>query len=297
MNRPEAALDIECFHNWFLVGFTDATTGQEWDFQMVEGGPLLDVASIDQLLRHYTVITFNGVNYDIPMLMLALQGADCAQLKAANDAIIVGGLKWWAFYKAFGCYPPDYIDHIDVMEPTPGVRVSLKQYACRLHAPLVQDSPVDFKVPIQLAHIPQEIAYCRNDRRVTLQLRTAIADRLDLRIGLSEQYGVDLRSKSDAQMAEAMVKVEWSRRLAAEIDNLTPSVFDYDVGYDGTYKPNIPKYAHGTTFKAILPDYLSFVTPYMQQVHALVAATDFMLTDKDEAELLSDGTEVLDSDG
>ena len=51
--RPEAELDIECFHNWFLVGITDSATGIEWDFQMVPGNPL-DVASIEALLRHYT---------------------------------------------------------------------------------------------------------------------------------------------------------------------------------------------------------------------------------------------------
>ena len=95
--RPEAELDIECFHNWFLVGITDKQTDTEWDFQMVPGTQL-DVASIRTLLQHFTLVTFNGQNYDVPMLMLALQGADCATLKAANDDIICNGLKWWQFY-------------------------------------------------------------------------------------------------------------------------------------------------------------------------------------------------------
>ena len=46
MMRPEADLDIECFHNWFLVGITDKQTGTEWDFQMVPG-TRLDTASIN----------------------------------------------------------------------------------------------------------------------------------------------------------------------------------------------------------------------------------------------------------
>ena len=129
--RPEAELDIECFHNWFLVGITDSATGTEWDFQMVPGNPL-DVTSIEALLRHYTIVTFNGQNYDIPMLSLALKGVDNATLKAANDDIIRNQLKWWEFGRKYGAYPPDYLDHIDVSEPTPGVRVSLKQYACRI---------------------------------------------------------------------------------------------------------------------------------------------------------------------
>lgn len=295
-NRPEAAVDIECFHNWFLIGFTDAVTGMQWDYQMVPG-TTLDVGAIEALLRYYTVVTFNGVNYDLPMTLLALAGADCATLKQANDEMIVGKMKWWVMLKKYGLRIPHWIDHIDVMEPTPGVRVTLKQYACRMHSPRVQDSPVDFKKPIDLRHVPLEVEYCRNDRRVTLQLRDAIKSRIDLRVKLSERYGVDLRSKSDAQMAEAMVKVEWSRRLQVELDNLTPSVRDYEVKWDGTLAPNIPKFPHGHKFKCIIPEYVHFVTPYMQSVLELIRNCEFTLTDKEEALILSDGTEELGPDG
>jgi hypothetical protein len=296
IRRPEAALDIECFSNWFLIGFTDATTGTEWDFQLFPW-TTLDVPAIETLLRHFTVVTFNGVNYDVPMLMLALAGADCAMLKEANDAMIVHGVKWWDILKRNGLRIPDWIDHIDVMEPTPGVRVTLKQYACRMHSELVQDSPVDFKLPIDYTHVPQEISYCRNDRKVTLELRKAIASRIKLREALSARYGVDLRSKSDAQMAEAMVKVEWSRRLRAQLDNLVPSVRDYDVGWDGSLKPWIPHIPHGTKFKAIIPEYVAFETPYMQSVLQLVRDCDFVITNKDEAEKDADGEDVLGPDG
>lgn len=293
MTRPEAELDLECFHNWFLVGITDKATGQQWDYQMTHG-TVLDTAAISTLLQHYTVVTFNGANYDNPMLMLALTGADCTTLKAANDAIIVGGLKPWQFYKQYGCYPPDWFDSIDVAEPTPGVKVSLKQYACRMHSRLVQDSPVDFRLPLPLEHAPSEIAYCRNDRAVTRELRDIIAPRIDLRIRMSERYGVDLRSKSDAQMAEAMVKVEWQRRMRQSID--TNGLWHVGVNYEeyrGRLNPIIPKFAHGTTFKARIPEYVHFVTPYMQQFLATVRACDFTITDKEEAAMIGlDGKTV-----
>lgn len=294
--RPEAALDIECFHNWFLIGITDKATGVEWDFQMIPG-TRLDVVAIEQLLRHFTVVTFNGVNYDIPMLLLALSGADCATLKAANDAIIVGGLKWWTFLKVYGLEIPAWLDHIDVMEVAPGVRVTLKQYMCRMHSPLVQDSPVDFKIPIDHKHIPQEIAYCRNDRKGTLQLRETVASRITMRQKLSERYQVDLRSKSDAQMGEAMFKVEWSRRFKAQLDNLVPSVRDYEVDWSGSPRPVVPHIPHGTTFKAIIPAHIHFVTPYMQGVLELIRGLDFVCTNKEEAETDADGNEVLGPDG
>lgn len=290
--RPEAELDIECFHNWFLVGITDKATGTEWDFQMVPGCPL-DTASIASLLRHFTIVTFNGMNYDVPMLCLALTGADCATLKAANDDIICNGLKWWQFNKKYGCYPPDYLDHIDVSEPTPGVRVSLKQYACRLSSRLVQDSPVDFNLPLPLHEAPEEIHYCRNDRKITRELRDTIDERIKVRVRMSERYGVDLRSKSDAQMAEAMVKAEWSRIMADSVarqqagDTSAPyhhlAVTNFDVDYSGNPRPIIPHYNHGTKFKVRTPEYVHFVTPYMQDFLNVVRNCDFVISDKDEA--------------
>lgn len=318
VTRPEATLDIECFHNWFLVGITDSAAGVEWDYQMTTGGQL-DIASITALLQHYTIVTFNGNNYDVPMLMLALQGADCAMLKAANDDIICNGLKSWAFYKKYSCYPPDWFDHIDVSEPTPGVRVSLKQYACRMHSELVQDTPVDFNLPLPLHHAVEEILYCRNDRKVTAEIRELIDERIKVRIRMSERYGVDLRSKSDAQMAEAMVKAEWSRLMRSSAEKWSQYTSDmiqawgikpdprqdntgdyphlavpnYDVDYRGNPRPIIPHYPHGTTFKAKLPHYIEFVTPQMQQFLTTVRNCEFFISNKDEAELMGIGGENI----
>ena len=306
MTRPEAELDIELFSNWLLVGITDSATGYQWDYQMTADHPL-DIAAIEALCRHYTLVTFNGTNYDIPILTIALAGADNHTLKMANDDIIVRQMKWWTLYKKYGVRQPEYIDHIDVSEPTPGVRVSLKQYACRLSAPLVQDSPVDFNAPFPLEHVPDEIGYCRNDRAITRLIRDAIDERIKVRMRMSERFGVDLRSKSDAQMAEAMVKAEWSRLIALseqqfQVDSTTidPDAFalrqvggDYphlgltfDHDWRGAPRVIVPHYPHGTTFKARVPDYIEFVTPAMQQFLATVRNCDFVISDKDEAEVL-----------
>lgn len=300
MKRPEAELDLECFHNWFLVGITDVATGAKWDFQMVDGYPL-DVRSITTLLQHYTIVTFNGAGYDIPMLLYSLSGASCAQLKEANDDIIVKKLKPWVFMKKYGLHMPQWLDTYDIMEVAPGVRVGLKQYACRMHSEIVQDTPVDFNKPLPLEHAPEEIYYCRNDRKITAELKEECRARIRQREVLSTRYGVDLRSKSDAQMAEAMVKAEWGRRMAESIAGYmagiagAPSdpqrfphlaVPNYDVAWNGVPRPIIPHYNHGTTFKVRIPDYVHFVTPYMQEFLQVVRECDFLISDKDEAEIL-----------
>ena len=99
MNRPLVELDLECYPDYFLAKFYDERTGRFCSVGMWEGNPL-DIPQIVRILQMVTIITFNGVGYDVPILTLALYGAT-HQVKAASDAIIVGGLKPWEFYEVW----------------------------------------------------------------------------------------------------------------------------------------------------------------------------------------------------
>lgn len=298
MTRPYADLDIECFSNWFEIGITDPVTGTHWDYQLLPWHPL-DIAAVCKLLQHFTIRTFNGNNYDALMLAAAINGWDNEQLKMLNDEIFAAQKQvpkiWpWEIRKKYKLYLPDWVDHIDVMEVIPGVRVSLKMYACRAHAPLVQDSPVDFSIPIPMDQIPHEIGYCRNDREVTALLADGVAERMTLRTSLTEKYGVDVRSKSDAQIAEVVVKAEWQRLMKASIDAWRA---DERVGFDDSPYPHlvIPheldrngvpqvirrKVTHGYSFKYDMPDYVEFITPQMQEFKRIVEGCVFVVGDKE----------------
>ncbi len=311
--RPEAELDVECFSDWFEIGITDAANGWEWDFQLVPGSTL-DIESIEKLLQHYTVTTFNGQHYDIPMVTLALAGADNAALKMANDTIIHTNINCWAFYKKFNVRPPRYLDHIDVSEPAPGVKLSLKQYAGRCHAPTMQETVVDFDAPMPREKIPEEIGYCRNDRKVTRIMVDQLKPRLDLRRAINEEYpGIDVRSKSDAQIAEQIIKAEWSRLILDSERRFESDSYAYETGLSGkppagnyphlsveyirdwNNKPQviIPHFNHGTTFKCRVPDYIEFVTQDLKDFLQLVRTCDFFISNKDEAELMEiDGKKI-----
>lgn len=273
MTRPYCEVDTECDHDYWLCKFY-TPDGNKYDIDMFTGGPPLNVAAIRYFIENYTLVTFNGDNYDVPMISYALAGATPRQLKEANDNIIKGGLKRWNFYKAYGVDTPPGLDHVDVMEVAPGVRVGLKTYMGRMHAPLIQDLPFDPDHPMPVEMRPVTALYCGNDLDGTRMLRETVAERLQLRIETGADYGIDLRSKSDAQMAEAIIKSQLS---------FTPEKRIVPHGYQFQYEP---------------PPYIRFSTPTLQAVLATVRNAFFICNDIDQ--LRGPGMEheeLVDADG
>lgn len=258
--RPLEELDLECYPDYFLAKFYNKATGQFTSFGMWEGTPL-DIAGIMQRLAAVTIITFNGVRYDVLMLTLALYGATCAQLKEANDDIIVRGMgnTPWKFYEKWGIEPIACIDHIDVMEVAPGVHIGLKMYMGRMHAPKLQDLPYDPDTRLDGMGRFVIADYCGNDLIGTSMLREEVWDRVKLRIAIGERYKIDVRSKSDAQIAEAVVK--------AQLD----------------FKPAIRYIKDGYTFNYTPPPYVQFATPHMRDLLEVVKQARFVVRDKEEA--------------
>lgn len=205
--RPRAVVDLEVYPNHFLMAFLDIETKKVRLFEHP-----LDIPAIWKILRHYTLVTFNGINYDMPLIRYALAGATESQLKTASDRIIQADLRPWVFEQEFGVSvnpetPHGTIDHIDLMG-IPRGRAGLKTYAGRLHSPIIRELP--FPPDTVLTEENKEVvrAYCTNDLSLTVDLYNALKVQLELRQSMSLQYDVDLRSKSDAQIAEAVMKSE-----------------------------------------------------------------------------------------
>lgn len=290
MKRARAGVDLECFSNWFHVGITCEETGATWDYSMTPLMPL-NIDGIVALLQHFQMLTFNGKHYDELMLCAALQGYDNAQLKRLNDYIVTSGKRAWEIRRETGLYAPDWLDHVDMFDVAPGVNVGLKVYAGRLHTRTMFESPVDFRVPLPMQKAAEEIAYCINDRKVTIELAKACASRMKLREGLTRRYGVDLRSKSDAQIAEAAIQAEWIRRMGDSLArwNVTGGQgfphqqVPYELDNRGNIKVKRRVIPHGYSFKFEPAPYIHFVTPEMQRIFEDIKALDFVVSDKEQA--------------
>lgn len=262
--RIERTLDTECYRNYWLARFEDRDNPKNvYRFPMYPGHPL-DIAGLRAILQQSRIATFNGINYDIPMMLLALQGADCWALKQANDMIITRGLRPWDFMRSYGLEIPDWLDHIDLMEVAPGVKIGLKMYMGRMHCVQLQDLPIDHAAEIAPAERVVLDFYCGNDHDGTRTMWNGLAERIAMREDIGRRYNIDVRSRSDAQIAE--------------------SVFKAKVQF-GSYieKRYIP---HGYTFNYTPPDYIRFATPQMQQLLDEIRSCWFEVQDKEEAMML-----------
>ena len=199
--RMLAWFDTECFPNYWLL-MVRPERGRTVSYRLHEQDSLVatDRLTIQSLFNTYTMISFNGLRYDVPMINLALQGATSAQLKLASNQMITQDLPHWKVI-ASTWQPPD---HIDLWAVAPG-QTSLKQYAARLHLPTLQDLPYDPDTHLTILQKAEVDRYCENDLDSLTALYHALQLQLHQRIILGKKYGLDLRSKADAQIAEAVL--------------------------------------------------------------------------------------------
>lgn len=249
--------DSEVYRDYYLAMFKDVDTGVVQAFEMFEGHPL-EADAVRALLRASCIVTFNGNSFDLPLLAVALKSGSTKAVKVGSDAIIKNNLRSWAFEREFGVKVPTGLDHIDLIEVAPG-KASLKIYGGRLHCRRMQDLPIDPDASIAATDRSVLRNYCANDLDTTLGLYRELLPQINLRRQMGERYGIDLRSKSDAQIAEAVIAKAVSKIKGAEVK-----------------KPAIES---GTTFRYRRPPFVQFKTENLQKLATLIDELEFLIPD------------------
>lgn len=200
--KPVYVCDTEVYRDYFLAALRDIGSGSVRTFEMYEGRAF-DVESFRDLLGDITTVTFNGNHFDMPLLAMVLSGKSCEEVKKAADAIILNNMPSYRVLERAEVEPID-CDHIDLIEVSPGMS-SLKIYGGRMHVKTMQDLPIDPGASISPAERDELRQYCLNDLAVTEALYRRLLPQIELRERMGATYALDLRSKSDAQIAEAVI--------------------------------------------------------------------------------------------
>ena len=201
---------------------------------------------------------------------MALSGASCRTLKDATDDLILYNLRRQELeekYK-FKILP---LNHIDLIEVAP-LKASLKVYGGRLHCERMQDLPYDPSTALTASQMNETRFYCLNDLDLTALLCKELCPQLELRAQMSVEYGQDLRSKSDAQIAECVISEEVAK-------------------VNGRYSKR-PRIAPGTIYKYKVPKYIKYQSEQLNNMLSIVANADFVVKENGSIEEPEEFTEL-----
>lgn len=262
-NKHEFFFDIESYINYYLIAFMDKVTEKVIYFETYKLGDQLyswndSLEKLKWILQNITVIGFNSIGFDWPLAVMAVNNKSIEQMKAATNMIIMEGYKPWQVLRKLKLKNIE-ADHIDIIEVTP-LQGSLKVYGGRVGTRKMQDLPFHPESQLTAEQIAITRFYCVNDLQTTKDVCKEVEKDIQLRVELGKEVGLDLRSKSDAQIAEAVIAHELERVLG--------------------HKPARPNIEPGTAYRYRVPDWMSFQTPLMQGVLNTVCNSLFIVTEK-----------------
>lgn len=255
--------DIEVYPNYFLIAFKNWKTNKVVTFELFPGKPVFDYQKLLWIVHNFCIVGFNSIKFDSPIMWLAINGASISELHDAVISIIKFNAMPRDVEHQYG-FKQGWINYIDLIEVAP-LTGSLKIYGGRLHAPRLQDLPYDPTENLTESQAEDVKLYCINDLDLTSLLLTNLCPQLELRSAMSLQYGQDLRSKSDAQIAEAVITSEVSK-------------------LNGNWTRR-PKITPGTSYKYNVPEFIAYQSNNLKHMLEMVRNADFVIKQNGQVQM------------
>lgn len=244
--------DVETYHNYFICNFKVFKQPIYFSLNLRDHEYK---EKLYYLLTNFLLIGFNSNDFDLPILFQSFKQCSEERLAFIADDMINNNNREYKAEYHDGYLKPNTID----IMPVAPLSASLKIYSGRLHAKRMQDLPI--KPGSTLSDSEKVVVrdYCFNDCDNTELLVCELNDQIALRYSLSNKYGIDLRSKSDAQIAESILSAEISKIKKARLQK--------------------PKITPNYTIHYKAPSFLKFQTKQLQDLKSHIESIAFPLTD------------------
>jgi DNA polymerase elongation subunit (family B) len=257
--------DIEVYPNYMCLGFL-FQSGKVKQYEAFGDEVSLKKKhrkKINKIIKENTLVGFNNRAYDDPVTTLILEGATTDVIYQASKFVVEDRVKRWEVYQQLNV--EEIIKSIDLIEVAKG-KASLKLYGARVHSKKIQDLPYDPHQTLNKEEAQEVKEYNVNDLMLTRDVYEKLLPKLNLREDIGRQYGINVMSKSDAQIAEAIFKEELSKvgvkakRLASkkeltvdttkkDLKRLQKRIIDESMQYNKDGKLIVPSAKERETIK------------------------------------------------
>lgn len=253
----EMLLDWEVYPNFVCCGIESYQSRKVYHLRL-EYDMAHEVSFWRLVMDNFTVVTFNGNHYDILLCRAVYSGIFTLESLNAISRAVISGQHPREVAEEFKIPNYRHFKHIDLKEVCP-LTGSLKLYAARLHAPKIQELPYDCGANLTESQIQEVIEYNINDLDCTGLIRYELDEQIKMRRRLTDETGIDVMSKSDAQIAETLIAAECERELGRKI--------------------KIPTIEPGSEIRFKPPSFLHFKSKELTDLYTDITFTKFEIDD------------------
>lgn len=214
----EVEFDIETYPNYFLIQFLFKGK-YVVAFEKRNNQPFNQLTELAFICQNFVLVGFNSNSYDIPMLrhFLSANATNDSLYKLSKD-LIENEMRWWDIKDRYSHNDKLNINTYDLIEIAPDPnKISLKMYSARRLGERLQDLPYEPHQKLTDEEIAVVYNYCIKDITNTYSLKCDLHTEIDMRKFMSQQFSMDLRSLSDAQIGERVTIQLVEKRLGRRL--------------------------------------------------------------------------------
>lgn len=229
-NNKKYAYDIESFPNLFTATFVNVDDESDVEVFVI-GHDRNDRDKLISFIKSgfYTLIGYNSISYDDPMLRFLIQYGDYNKphriAKNVNDFSnrLIASKEGDTLVRALR-YPRGerLWKTIDLMKilAFDKIGVSLKQTSINLKWHTIQDLPLPPTALVNESNVDMVLHYNMNDVLITKRLYEELEPIRTMREELGKIYGVDLSSASDSRIANLILEHTYETQYGKKASSL-----------------------------------------------------------------------------